>query len=146
MIAGRSSWRCRFSVAISATALAALGLAGCGSGSDPASVVKTYFSAIAAGDGKTACAQLAPSAANQLAQVAQQAHLGSTCADVISKEAGQISAAAKQSLQNVKVTKTSTSGNAATVTATAPAPSNRTVSIHLSNAGGRWYINQTNLG
>jgi hypothetical protein len=126
-------------------AATATGLAACGgSGSDPSAVVKTYLSAVANGDGKTACDQLTQAAQNQAAAGGQRAGLGSSCAVFLSKAAGVIPAAAKDALKNAQVGGTNISGDGATVQVTIQSI-NRTRPLHLSKVGGRWLVNDANL-
>ena len=129
--------------AVCTAVIAVAGRVGCGgSGPGPAGVVQTYIHAFLAGDGQTACKQLTPQVANQLAQDAQQAGLTGSCAAVLTKGRNLLSGTqGAQALQNATYALATETGNTATVHVSA---NNRTVTIHLAKIGGNWYIDQVN--
>lgn len=130
--------RRRSAAVLAMTAIA--GLAGCGSsGSDPAGVVQTYLHAFVNGDGQTACKKFTQQVATQLAQDAQQAGLGSTCAELITKGRNSLVGQQLQGLRRARVTAVSETGNTATVQVNA---NSRTVTVRLVKSGGTWLINQ----
>lgn len=99
-------------------AAAALALAGCGGGSsgDEQAVkdtVTTFMSALARGDGATACAKATAAAQQRL--TAQAAQAGSNCQAIISAIASRLPAPVKQGLETAQVKKVTVKGNTATV-------------------------------
>jgi hypothetical protein len=103
--------------------LAAGLVGGCGgaNGSNPDQVVKTYFKALANGDGTTACKQLTGDAKRQaIDYVSQQLpELNTTdCEAALSKVANSFGEDEKAMLRAAKIASSTKTGNSATVTIT----------------------------
>jgi hypothetical protein len=99
--------------------VAALALAGCGGGGsgDEQAVkdtVTTFMSALARGDGATACSKATAAAQQRL--TAQAAQAGSNCPAIIAAISKRLPAEVKQGLETAQVKKVTVKGNTATVT------------------------------
>jgi hypothetical protein len=121
---------------VSALAALTVSAAGCGSsashGSDPSSVVKSFFAAAGAGDGKRACALLT-------AEEQSKVVTGGTCV----QEMSRFGAALAQQLRGLRLGSASVHGQTATVRVTTPSKST-TVTLH--RRGGGWVISSLGSG
>lgn len=117
-------------------------VAACGSSasSSVSSTVKSYFAALAAGDGHAACAQLTSGATAEVARLAHQAPQfgGTSCADVIAKVSTLLNRAQRRELRSVRVIDVHIQGGTATAAAEAGGRTSRT--YQLSKRGQRWLL------
>lgn len=129
------------SLAAAVLACAAAGVAGCGGGGNkgldsPTATVKTYTSAVGAGDGKKACSALAPSEQQAALRAAKASGVrASSCESLFSQVRAHISPAQRKQFENAKVTKVSQSGSTATVSVASASST-----PHLEKSGDRWLI------
>lgn len=125
--------------AVGAGMAAALGGGGAGGGNtSPAgqigATVETYLTAVADGDGATACAQLTPGAQSEVVEKAPSG--AKTCADAIGSESRSISPSYRSVLLAAIVSNVQVNGGLATATVQgAPA------TLSFTKVGGRWLIN-----
>ncbi len=125
-----------------AAAVAAAALSACGSSSSshnastPSTAVTTYLTALANGDGATACGSLTPSLQDQELKLARSQGLkASSCPDLVSQLKAHITSSQRTLLLNAKVSRVSVQGSTATVTvkgATHPSM--------LTKSDGKWLI------
>lgn len=125
-------------------ALAASTLAACGGSSNssssqdassPAAALKTYQTAIANGDGATACGVLSPAIQKQAVAAAGQAGLhASNCTSLFSQIAKHLSPKQRATLRNTKVSNVVIHGDTATATVQGG------TQAKLSKSGGKWLI------
>ena len=115
--------------------------AGCGSGGEQGAItqtVKGYLSALANGNGAMACSELTGAEARQfLDYVAQQdPQLSPTsCSEAISTLSGSLGGDETAKLRNAQLTGIAVTGQSARAHVVGG-----TTTVHLSKAGGRWYI------
>lgn len=118
---------------------AAFTFAGCGNSTadDAAQPVKTYFDALADGDGERACDQLAGEAQRELvvSAVEQVPELNiTTCAETVEAVSGMIGPDEESRLRDAEM-RVEVDGDTATVT-----PEGGTDSAEVAQIDGRWLI------
>lgn len=127
-----------------AAAVAAAALSACGSSSSssndnassPATAVKSYLTAIANGDGATACGALTPSLQEQELKLARsQGIKTSSCPNLVSQLKAHITSAQRKVLLNAQVSRVTVQGSTATVTV-----KGATHPTTLTKSGGKWLI------
>jgi hypothetical protein len=113
-----------------------LGVGGCGSSgssqSGPSDVVKQFYDAAGAGDGKTACPLLT-------AQERSKAATGTTC----ERGLRTLGALLAPQLKGLKVGKARVQGDRATVVVSTP---RKTTTVELQRVGGKWVISSLSAG
>lgn len=108
-----------------------------GSGSDSAAVtktMKTYISAVADGDGATACGQLSRTASQQLVTAASSAGY-KTCGSAVHMISAKLPASTKKLLHDAQVVDVHVNGRGASAKFKGGSRAAR-----LRKSGGRWYI------
>lgn len=126
-----------------AAALAAAALSACGSTSsssqnagNPSAAVKTYLTALANGDGATACGALTPALESQELKLARSQGIKvSSCPNLVSQLRAHITSAQRAVLLNAKVNRVTVQGSTATVTV-----KGATQPTTLTKSDGKWLI------
>lgn len=103
-------------------------------GASPATVVKAYFAAVAAADGTTACAQLAPSFRQVLLATVRGDGGGTeSCSEIVTG----LPANARRVVATAAVVRVQTTGDQAAVTVTA---ASKQTLVRLTDSNGQWQI------
>ncbi len=98
--------------------------------------MKNYLSAVAGGDGQTACAQLTPGEAGAVLQtVSSNGINASSCADALDKTSQALDASNKQTLISAQVTNVQVTSDTATASI-----QGATQQPSFQKVGGRWLI------
>ena len=128
-----------------AAALAAAVVSACGSSSGsngannastPSTAVKTYLTALANGDGATACGALTPALQEQeLKLVRSQGIKASSCPNLVSQLRAHITSAQRSLLLNATISRVTVQGSTAMVTVKGAAHATT-----LTKSGGKWLI------
>lgn len=106
-------------IALHVALVALVALAGCGGGTDPrekqavTAAVRTFFSALADGDGRRACAEL--TASGQASLVASAGAGGVACPQAIAIASRRLPAAVRQGLRAIELRAVAISGTHASV-------------------------------